>query len=133
MVKPRRRYRRKSHKAEQGVRNLEMSVTEKRRYLRQLPRHRNTRNTEGKRYQDIGTLRPWDSSSIYFLVDELRAGAGVTDIAFMARRDPDDVYAMVAITKFVLTQLPDPDDDSFLRSFMDFRYRMKLKGVKVQW
>ncbi len=71
-------------------------------YLNQLPEHRLVHKGNGNRYFDIGTRRPWDSLSIRFLMDMISEAAAPIDIAYLTRRDYQDVLAMYRIVNWAV-------------------------------
>jgi len=87
---------RNHHKTLDGMKR-KMSDAKKRDYLDKLPKHKMSQASERARFFDVGTLRPWGVESIRYLLDSIRAGDRVIDIAFMARRDPDDTAAIYRI------------------------------------
>ncbi|MDP7423080.1 MAG: hypothetical protein QGH40_14465 [bacterium] len=76
-----------------------MTFSEKMAYLNQLPRHKMVQKGEGKRWFDIGTLRPWGRLSIQFLLDMMGEKATPMEIAFLTRREYNDVLAMYRIVR----------------------------------
>jgi len=86
-----------SGKGKHYVNLQEMSFTEKLAYLSQLPEHRNAHGSDQKRFIDIGTRRPWGQESMTLLRDELAAGSTPIQIAFLARRNYQDVLAKIRV------------------------------------
>lgn len=54
---------------------------------------------------DVGTKRPWDDVTARVLAGMVKEKKSPIDIAFLTRRDPDDVFAMTQIAKWALNEV----------------------------
>jgi len=82
------------------------NADQKREALLKMREHYFVHGTKHKKNVDKGTRRPWDTSSVFLLIDEIKAGTKPIDIAFLTRRCPVDVLAMINIIKWVMKESP---------------------------
>lgn len=74
-------------------------------YLAALPDHAMTAASQHGKYYDKGTRRPWGLDMYRAVWDQVREGKTELEIAFLFKRDLEDVRAVCRIINWMMKEM----------------------------